>query len=173
MLAGDGATAGQPLGHCLMSLGIIAFIVAVGAAGWLLFRLARGEGSDGGARNVTLLKAVIWLGLVAALFVAKIWPLAFMVLFAAAAVMAIEFWRGDRIESAEADARPARAPQRAMSHEEAASVLGLGVDAEAEEIRAAHRKLIAQIHPDKGGTNYLAAKINEARDLLLGRLGAP
>ncbi len=153
-----------------MSLGILALFVAAGAAGWLLLRVARGVESEGGARNVTLLKAVIWLGLVAALFAVKLWPLAFMVLFAAGAVMAIEFWRGDRIENAESDVRPARVSPRAMSHEEAASVLGLGVDAEAEEIRAAHRKLIAQIHPDKGGTDYLAAKINEARDLLLGRL---
>ena len=156
-----------------MSLAILALIVAAGAAGWLLLRVARANGSDGGAHNVTLLKAVIWLGLVAALFAAKLWPLAFMVLFAAGSVMAIEFWRGDRIESAETDARPARAPQRAMSSDEAASVLGLDVNASAEEVRAAHRKLIAQIHPDKGGTDYLAAKINEARDLLLGRLGGP
>ena len=153
-----------------MSLGILALFIAAGAAGWLLLRLARGDGSEGGARNVTLLKAVIWLGLVAALFTAKLWPLAFMVLLAAGAVMAIEFWRGDRIESTEAGAPPARVSPRAMSLDEAASVLGLAVDAEAEEIRAAHRKLIAQIHPDKGGTDYLAAKINEARDLLLGRL---
>jgi len=156
-----------------MSLAILALIVAAGAAGWLLLRVARANESDSGAHNVTLLKVVIWLGLVAALFAAKLWPLAFMVLFAAGAVMAIEFWRGDRIESAEADARPARAPQRAMSLDEAASVLGLDIDANAEEVRAAHRKLIAQIHPDKGGTDYLAAKINEARDLLLGRPGGP
>lgn len=156
-----------------MPLGILALIVAVGAAGWLLLRVARGDGADGAGRNITLLKAVIWLGLVAALFAAKLWPLAFMVLFAAGAVMAIEFWRGDRIEIAEADVRPARTPQRAMSLDEAALVLGLDVDATAEEVRAAHRKLIAQIHPDKGGTDYLAAKINEARGLLLERLGAP
>lgn len=156
-----------------MSLGILALIVAVGAAGWLLLRIARGDGSEGDARNITLLKAVIWLGLVAALFAARLWPLAFMVLFAAGAVMAIEFWRGDRVEIAEADARPARTPRRTMGLDEAASVLGLDVEASAEEIRAAHRKLIAQIHPDKGGTDYLAAKINEARDLLLGRLEAP
>ncbi len=95
-----------------------------------------------------------------------------MVLFAAGAVTAIEFWRGDHTESAEAETRSARAPTRVMSLDEAASVLGLSVDADAEEIRSAHRKLIAQIHPDKGGTDYLAAKINEARDLLLKRLEA-
>lgn len=153
-----------------MSLGILTLILAVAAAGWLLLRVARSDGAESGARNITLLKIVIWLGLVAALFAAKLWPLAFMVLLAAGAIMAIEFWRSDRIDIAEVEARPREIGPRAMSRDEAASVLGLGVDAGAEEIRAAHRKLIAQIHPDKGGTDYLAAKINEARDLLLGRL---
>jgi DnaJ homolog subfamily C member 19 len=56
----------------------------------------------------------------------------------------------------------------AMSRSEALSVLGLREGASKDEIRAAHRRLIQQTHPDKGGTNYLAAKINEAKDVLLG-----
>ncbi len=156
-----------------MSLGILALIIAVGAAGFLLLRVVRSEGSEGSTRNIATLKAIIWLALVAALFAIKLWPLAFMVLLAAGAVTAIETWRGDRVADAEANDAPARSAQHIMKFDEAAAVLGLGVDANAEEIRAAHRKLIAQIHPDKGGTDYLAAKINEARDLLLGRLGEP
>ncbi len=57
----------------------------------------------------------------------------------------------------------------AMSRSEALSVLGLKEGASEEEIRAAHKRLIVQTHPDKGGTNYLAAKINEAKDVLLRR----
>ena len=57
----------------------------------------------------------------------------------------------------------------AMSRSEALKVLGLGEAATEEQIRAAHRRLIQQIHPDKGGTDYLAAKINEAKDVLLKR----
>ena len=53
-----------------------------------------------------------------------------------------------------------------MSRAEALTVLGLEEGASDEEIRAAHRRLILQTHPDKGGTNYLAAKINEAKDVL-------
>jgi DnaJ family protein C protein 19 len=56
-----------------------------------------------------------------------------------------------------------------MSRSEALKVLGLEEGASEEQIRAAHRRLIIQTHPDKGGTNYLAAKINEAKDVLLGR----
>lgn len=56
-----------------------------------------------------------------------------------------------------------------MSRVEALKVLGLEEGVSDEEIRAAHRRLIQQTHPDKGGTNYLAAKINEAKDVLLRR----
>jgi curved DNA-binding protein CbpA len=55
-----------------------------------------------------------------------------------------------------------------MSRKEAFSVLGLQEGASAADIRAAHRRLILQTHPDKGGSSYLAAKINQAKDILLG-----
>ena len=56
----------------------------------------------------------------------------------------------------------------AMSREEALAVLGLKQGATEDEIRAAHKRLLKEFHPDKGGTDYLAAKINTAKDTLLG-----
>jgi hypothetical protein len=56
----------------------------------------------------------------------------------------------------------------AMSRTEALKVLGLAEGASKDDIRAAYHRLIKQTHPDKGGSSYLAAKINEAKDVLLG-----
>lgn len=64
------------------------------------------------------------------------------------------------------------APPRAwrssrMSLEEARSILGVDAEATADEIRAAHKRLMRLAHPDKGGTSGLAAQLNAARDRLL------
>lgn len=55
-----------------------------------------------------------------------------------------------------------------MSRREALAVLGLDESAGDDDIVAAHRKLIQKLHPDRGGNDYLAAKINQAKDFLLG-----
>ena len=54
-----------------------------------------------------------------------------------------------------------------MSRDEAFAVLGLKAGADPADIRAAHRSLMKEFHPDKGGSDYLAAKINQAKDVLL------
>ena len=56
----------------------------------------------------------------------------------------------------------------AMSREEAYQVLGLTPGASEADIRAAHHRLMRTAHPDTGGSDWLAARINMARDVLLG-----
>ena len=75
-------------------------------------------------------------------------------------------WR----EHAQADAATRQGGSAArgpMSQEEAYQILGLQPGAKAEEVVRAHRTLMKRIHPDQGGTNYLAARVNEAKDTLL------
>ena len=64
-------------------------------------------------------------------------------------------------------ATPAPPQHRIDDLAQARALLGVASDADPAAIRAAHRRLIASVHPDKGGTEALAAQINAARDLLL------
>ena len=56
------------------------------------------------------------------------------------------------------------------ARQQARQVLGLGANADEGEIRAAHRRLLADVHPDRGGSAERRTEINAARDLLLAAL---
>lgn len=56
-----------------------------------------------------------------------------------------------------------------MTRDEAYRVLGLNPGATSDDIKAAHRRLMANVHPDKGGSDYLAQQINRAKDVLLNK----
>lgn len=76
-------------------------------------------------------------------------------------------WR----EHAQGDAAAGRraASGGKMSEEEAYQILGLEHGASADEIGRAHRTLMKKLHPDQGGSTYLAARINEAKEILTRR----
>src|SRR5215831_2328522 len=76
-------------------------------------------------------------------------------------------WRETAQNDSGSGARPGGAGK--MTEEEAYQILGLQPGASMEEIRRAHQSLIKKLHPDQGGTTYLAARINDAKDVLLRR----
>lgn len=82
----------------------------------------------------------------------------------------LEAWL-DRAEpdwrAAEAASPPPGAGGGRMTREEALAILGLTEGADEAAIRAAHRRLMRAAHPDQGGSDWLAARINQARDVLL------
>ena len=63
---------------------------------------------------------------------------------------------------------PPQAGKHAMSSEEAMEILGLKAGFTQEDVKQAHRRMMQKVHPDRGGSDYLAAQINQAKDILLG-----
>src|SRR5208282_5047250 len=63
----------------------------------------------------------------------------------------------------------ARSTSGDVTVEEAYAILGLAPGADDEQVKEAHRRLMVKLHPDHGGSDYLATKINRARDVLLHR----
>lgn len=138
-------------------MGLFAIII-IAVAGWLLWtgRLQRMTAKDGMALGIAIVGAVM---------AAKGKPL--LGALPLIASTAFFFWRST-------SGKPGRKPsgKKATAIEpgdvvHARALLGLPADSDEQMIRNAHRRLIASVHPDRGGTEALAAQINAARDLLL------
>jgi hypothetical protein len=78
-------------------------------------------------------------------------------------------WRDDAQDRAAAGQGTPAWSSGKMTEEEAYQILGVQAGASAEEIGRAHRSLMKKLHPDQGGSTYLAARVNEAKDVLLRR----
>jgi hypothetical protein len=77
-------------------------------------------------------------------------------------------WR-DRADDAGPQTGGAGVPRSgAMTRAEALAVLGLSEGASRQDIKTAYQRIISGLHPDRGGSDYLAAQVNEAKDVLLG-----
>lgn len=129
----------------------------LGLAGWLIWtgRLQRMTAKDGMALGAALLGAVM---------AAKGKPLIGAPLLVGATLFFFAEGQKGRAGRPEVKTRPAAGSDELAK---ARALLGIGPDADAGQIRAAHRRLIASVHPDRGGTEALAAQLNAARDLLL------
>jgi hypothetical protein len=145
-------------------MGLFALLL-IAFTGWLIWsgRLQRMTAKDGMALGLAIVGAVL---------AAKGKPLiGALPMIASAAYLAWASRRGLRSAPKPQSTpksginRPVSAVDESVT--EAAALLGVSSDADAKTIRAAHRRLIASVHPDRGGTEALAARINAARDTLL------
>ncbi|HEY8189169.1 MAG TPA: DnaJ domain-containing protein [Micavibrio sp.] len=90
-------------------------------------------------------------------------PLAIAIL-AALWPIGLSVWKSSRKR------RPAATPgAKPMSRAEALDILGLPEPASAEDINDAYKRLMMKLHPDQQGSEWMAAKLNEARDFLIGK----
>lgn len=131
-------------------------------------------------RTRRLYQGVFWFALILTSLYMKLVPFALLLGVIAAAMYFMDRIRDKLMDDAgiREDGPAKDAPEGSwrpssrgsMEASEAYSVLGLKEGASPEEVDTAYKRLIAQIHPDKGGTDYLAAKLNEARSVLKGRL---
>ena len=137
--------------------------LALGAA-WLLLRPALAALTAGlQPRQRGLVHAGLMAVAGLALFGVRLAPFGVMAFVLAGGAAMRAFTRDDP-EGLSNEAPRRRA--EAMSEAEALSILGLAPGADAAAVEAAHRRMIVRAHPDRGGSDYLAAKVNEAREVL-------
>lgn len=147
---------------------ILLVIIIIFAIAWLMARIAKGQESFGDKWKEYGVMAAALLGSFVMFRMGQT-PLGsfllFIFFFSPFAPYIRKFFLSES-----PDKRPSFPPARqAFSRAEALNILGLEEGATPQQIRAAHKRLIAKNHPDQGGSGHLAAQINRARDVLLGK----
>lgn len=162
-----------------MLIRLLLVIAAVGAAIWLLRYLRRlppqqrrGTALKFGLAGLGAMLVLLaiggrihWVGALIGASLPLLKPLLIL------ALNLVPMLRHRRRQRKNSSAQPP-APGGRMSREEALAVLGLREGANRDAILRAHRQLMQHCHPDRGGSDYLAAKLNEARAVLLDEAGA-
>lgn len=153
-----------------MPLALVAIFVALA-----LLSLSASEGAAGRQRALNTLVGAVAVGAVV-LVLARAglsWAGLIIALLWAATRRRSPSVRSSVLKTrASSGAGPGSAPpspaRARMTREEAYAVLGLTEGASKDQILAEYRRLMKKVHPDLGGTTYLAARLNEAKDLLVG-----
>ena len=146
-----------------VALGCLLLAFLIGAPFWRALQRAATVGSWRPGAGVLAIAAFVGS---AALGVREAWAPS-VLLFLVGIFLSMSTRRVQRAGPARARAEPP--PKGGMSAEQARSILGVGPQATAEEIQAAYLRLIRRNHPDQGGSSGLAAQLNAARDVLLGK----
>ncbi|MEM9421810.1 MAG: hypothetical protein AAF986_04780 [Pseudomonadota bacterium] len=146
-------------------------IVVLGAA---FFALPGGGRSSADRRLAQLIALTAGAGF---LFTLKLLPLGLLALLIGGSVFGTGWLKdklmGEGFQNLDEDVGPSQrrasssSSSSGMGRAEALSVLGLPDDADEAVVLAAHKRMIAKAHPDHGGSDYLASKVNEARDVLI------
>jgi len=133
------------------------FLLAAAAVVALVWLGRKGRRAGGDFRTVAAVIAVLAFVGAAAAGARGAWLLAVPLALA-----------GSSLAVAARKRKAARPSSGGMAAEEARAVLGVGAEAGTEEIQAAYLRLMKRAHPDQGGSTGLAARLNAARDRLLG-----
>ena len=145
-------------------------LVAVVGIMWYLSWYHR---ADRQRRNKSLIRIVLWSTAALLVILAITKGSVLLAMFGAALpwlnrLMVVKrLWDGLQSRAGGSHTRPPPGPSVAMDVAEALEILGLEPGASEEEIIDAHRRLMQKIHPDRGGSDYLAGQINLAKDTLL------
>jgi len=145
-----------------LALGFILLGIVIGGAGFKRQILSRGSWRPGAG----LLALAALIGAVVA-GMRQAWPAAIflILLFVYLAVNARA--RPTRRASGPSSSESRSIRKAGMGLEEAASMLGVPVEASTEEIQSAYLRLMRVVHPDRGGATGLAVQLNRARDVML------